>query len=63
MADPGGLAWENVELEGRLRERLLLVYDNYLDSMHEISEIMKKLTQEHDGRNFLLGRYEMHDCQ
>lgn len=46
MADPGGLAWENMELESRLRERLPVAYDSYLDSMHEIGEIMKKLTQE-----------------
>ena len=46
MANPGGPAWQDSELESRLRERLPVAYDNYLASIHEISMIMEKLTQE-----------------
>ena len=46
LASPGGLAWQDDALEKKLRERLPNAYNAYLDSINEINEVMKKLTQE-----------------
>jgi hypothetical protein len=46
MADPAGGAWENVELEARLRQRLPKSYDLFLDIMGDISDLVDALKKE-----------------
>ena len=46
MSDPGGDGWFEEELESKLRERLPNAYEAYLDSVNEITGVMRKLTQE-----------------
>jgi hypothetical protein len=46
MADPAGSAWENVELEVRLRQRLPKSYDLFLDIIGDINNLVDTLKKE-----------------
>ena len=46
IADPGGPRWKDSDLEKRLKERLPRSYYLYLDTIHEMNEVMKELKKE-----------------
>jgi hypothetical protein len=46
MADPAGMGWEDAQLEIRLRQRLLKSYDLLLDTIGDISELVKSIKKE-----------------
>ena len=46
MSDPGGAGWHQEALNAKLRDRLPNAFEAYMNSIHEISEVMSKLTQE-----------------
>ncbi|RYP69578.1 hypothetical protein DL771_006015 [Monosporascus sp. 5C6A] len=46
MNDPAGKAWEDGELEKRLRERLPKSYDLFLDIIGNINRLMESLKKE-----------------
>jgi hypothetical protein len=46
MADPAGDAWEDQELEARLKDRLPRSYDLFLDIIGDIHELMESLKKE-----------------
>jgi len=51
MDDPAGKAWEDEELEERLKERLPKSYSLFLDIMDSINKLMESLKKELGAHN------------